>query len=243
MTPPQVVGSQEDLEARLKIYAEMAAKGEKRNAPFLRTVWRSEKDPAVRAAIADALYRSDSAEWANARILLDTVGPGEDVFGRLRKAARHLSLDVPCVGPVTELAATGNAESLQKMFELTRAAEATDDDKLKGELADSHASIANEAPNEMIYALKVAPAKEGEAALDAMAAGFIRAAKPDAPWWGALKSAQGSLDPRTVEAAKRVEASLSQKIAEAKALPAVDGGPVIVPNGTGAATAGAANGG
>jgi D-alanyl-D-alanine carboxypeptidase/D-alanyl-D-alanine-endopeptidase (penicillin-binding protein 4) len=243
MTPPQVVGSPEDLEARLKIYAEMAAKAEKRNAPFLRTVWRSEKDPAVRAGIADALYRSDPAEWANARILLDTIAPTEDVFGRLRKAARHLSIEVPCVGPVTELAATGNAESLQRLFELTRAAEATDDEKLKNELSDALASIANEAPNEMIYALKVAPQKEGDAALDAMAAGFIRAAKADAPWWAKLKEAQGSLDPRTVEAARRVEASLSQKIAEAKATPAVDGGPVIVPNGTGAATAGAANGG
>jgi D-alanyl-D-alanine carboxypeptidase/D-alanyl-D-alanine-endopeptidase (penicillin-binding protein 4) len=243
MTPPQVVGSVEDLEARMKIYSEMAAKAEKRNAPFLRTVWRSEKDPAVRAAIADALYRSDSTEWANARILLDTVAPSEEVFGRLRKAARHLSLEVPTVGPVTEVAATGNAEALQKLFELTRAASGTDDDKLKNELSDALASIANEAPNEMIYALKVAPAREGESALDAMAAGFVRAAKVDAPWWAALKEAQGSLDPRTVDAARRVEATLSQKIAEAKAMPAADGGPVTVPGANGAQTAGAAPGG
>jgi serine-type D-Ala-D-Ala carboxypeptidase/endopeptidase (penicillin-binding protein 4) len=240
MTPPQVVGPVEDLEARLKIYAEMAAKGEKRNAPFLRTVWRSEKDPAVRAAIADALYRSDPAEWANARILLDTVSPSEEVFGRLRKAARHLSLEVPAVGPVIEIAAMGNAEALQKLFELTRASEATDDDKLKDDLADALASIANEAPKEMIYALKVAQQREGEAALDAMASGFIRAAKPDAPWWAALKEAQGSLDPRTVEAARRVEASLSQKIAEAKATPAADGGPTTMKPQLPGAQAGAA---
>jgi hypothetical protein len=40
-----------------------------------------------------------------------------------------------------------------------------------------------------------------------------------------------------------VEASLSQKIAEAKALPAVDGGPVKLPGATGAQAAGAAPGG
>src|SRR5262249_39221903 len=162
-------------------------------------------DPAVRAAIADALYRSDPAESANQRILLDTVAPSEEVFGRVRKAARHLSLEVPCVGPITELAATGQPEALQKLFELTRAAEVTDDENVKDELADALASIANEAGNDMIYALKVAPPREGEAALDAMAQGFVRAAKVDAPWWGSLKEAQGSLDPRTVEAARRVE--------------------------------------
>src|SRR5439155_6356595 len=90
MTPPSVVGPVEELETRLKTYSELGASGEKRNAPFLRTQWRAEKDPAIRAAIADALYQSDSREWANARILLDSVAPTEEVFGRLRAAARHL---------------------------------------------------------------------------------------------------------------------------------------------------------
>ncbi|MBL8952597.1 MAG: D-alanyl-D-alanine carboxypeptidase/D-alanyl-D-alanine-endopeptidase [Myxococcaceae bacterium] len=222
MTPASVVGTEEELLTRLKTYAEMGAKAEKRNAPFLRTAWRAEKDPAVRAAIADALYQSDPREWANARILLDTVAPGEDVFGRLRRAARKLNLEVPTVAPVIELAASGNAEALQRLFELVRVAEATDDQKLKDDLADALAAIGNEATNEMLYAFRVAPQRESEAALDAMAHGLVRAAQPDAPWWAGLKAAQGSLDPRAVEVARTVETVLSLKIAEAKAVTPVD---------------------
>lgn len=229
MTPPSVVGPAEELEVRLKTYTEMAAKAEKRNAPFLRTAWRAEKDPAIRAAIADALYQSDPREWASARILLDTVAPTEDVFGRLRRAARKLGLEVPTVGPVVELAATGNAEALQRLFELVRASEATDDQKLKDDLADAMASIGNEAPNEMLYAFRVAQERESEAALDAMAHGLVRAAQVDAPWWQGLKNAQGSLDPRTVEVARLIESALSQKIAEAKAVALPDaGGPATI---------------
>src|SRR5438552_16637678 len=123
MSQPALVGSDDERFVRLKQYAELGAKYDKRNAPFLRTAWRAEKGPAIRGAIADALYRSDPREWASARVLLDTVAPSEDVFGRLRRAARKLGLDVPTVGPVIELAATGNAEALQRLFELTRAAE------------------------------------------------------------------------------------------------------------------------
>lgn len=225
MTPPSVIGPQEELEVRMRTYTELAAKAEKRNAPFLRTAWRSEKDPAIRAAIADALYQSDPREWASARILLDSVAPSEEVFGRLRRAARKMGLEaVPTVGPIIELAATGNAESLQRLFELVRVAEPTNDQKLEDELADALAAIANEAPNEMLYAFRVAQPREGEAAVDALARGLVRAAQPDAPWWAGLKAAQGSLDPRTVEVARQVETALSLKIAEAKAVVVPDAG-------------------
>lgn len=225
MTPPSVVGPQEELELRLRMYTELAVKADKRNAPFLRTAWRAEKDPAIRGAIADALYVTDPREWASARILLDSVAPSEEVFGRLRRAARKMGLaEVPTVGPVVELAATGNAEALQRLFELTRVAEATDDQKLKDDLADAVASIANEASNEVLYAFRVAPQRESEAAVDALARGLVRAAQPDAPWWAELKAAQGSLDPRTVEVARTLETALSMKIAEAKAVVPPDAG-------------------
>jgi len=107
-------------------------------------------------------------------ILLDTIVPSEEVFGRLRRSARKLGLEVPCVGPVVEIAATGNAEALQKLFDLIRASEATDDTKLKDDLSDALASIGNEAPNEVLYAFRVAQPKEIEAALDAMAHGLVR---------------------------------------------------------------------
>lgn len=63
LTAPQtVVGPYEDLKARVKTYVGMAQKADRRNVTFLRTAWRTERDPAVRAIIAEALYQSDPRE-------------------------------------------------------------------------------------------------------------------------------------------------------------------------------------
>ena len=236
LTPPSVIGPLDELVVRMKTYSEMGARPDKRNAPFLRTVWRSEKDPAVRAAIADALYQSDPREGASVRMLLDSVAATDEVFGRLKRASKELKSDTPMVGPVIELASGGNPEALQRLLELVGAN--GDDQPLDDMLNDALAAIANAAPNELLYAMRTAPPREGSVAVDALAQGLVRASQPDAPLWEALKAAQGSLDPRVVAFSRDLEASLSQKIAQARAPSMPDAGqPSQAPRPSGNATA------
>jgi len=48
-----------ELKARISTYSQLAASPDKKNLPFLRTSLRTERDPLLRVALADALYRSD----------------------------------------------------------------------------------------------------------------------------------------------------------------------------------------
>lgn len=222
LTPASVVGPMEELKSRMRTYGALAAKADKRNGPFLRTSWRTEKDPAVRAVIAEALYQSDAREFASTRMLLDSVSAGDEVYGRLKRAAKELGVDTPLVGSVVELAATGSGEALSRLYELTRAA--SGDELAEKAMADALATVADEAPLELLLSLKAAPPVDRAATLEALAEGMARAAKPDAPLWTQLKQLQGSLDPNTVDFARLVEVTLSQKIAEAKAPATSDGG-------------------
>lgn len=222
LTPPSVVGPMEELKARLKTYAVFAVKADKRNGPFLRTSWRTEKDPAIRAVIAEALYQSDAREFASTRMLLDSVSAGDEVYGRLKRAAKELGVETPLIGSIVELAASGSGEALARLYELTRAASGDEAGELV--MQDALATVANEAPLEVLMSLKSAPPADRTSALDALADGMARAAKPEAPLWGQLKALQGSLDPNTVDFARQVEVTLSQRIAEAKAPVFPDGG-------------------
>jgi D-alanyl-D-alanine carboxypeptidase/D-alanyl-D-alanine-endopeptidase (penicillin-binding protein 4) len=222
LTPSSVVGPMEELKARIKTYAVFGLKSDKRNSPFLRTSWRTEKDPAVRAVIAEALYQSDSREFASTRMLLDSVSAGDEVFGRLKRAAKDLGIETPLIGSVVELAAIGNSEALMRLFELTRAS--SGDEAAEKSLADALTTVANEAPQETLLALKAASSADRDAAVEGLAEGLARARKPDAPLWNQLKELQGSPDSNTVDFARHIEVTLSQKIAEAKAPASDDAG-------------------
>jgi serine-type D-Ala-D-Ala carboxypeptidase/endopeptidase (penicillin-binding protein 4) len=225
LSPPSVVGPMDVLKARLGTYAAMAQKPDRRNVPFLRTSWRAEKDPAVRAVIAWALYESDPTEWANARMLTESYAASEDVYGRVRKAAREAGLEVPGISSLVSLAAAGNQDALARLFELVRAAPQGQD---YDGIALGLTQVANEASNELLFALPRAPESDREAAVTALALGFVMASIPDAPFWNALKTAQGSPDLRLVDFARGLEVTLSQRIAEARA-PAPE--PVTAPGG------------
>ncbi|MBS1149109.1 MAG: D-alanyl-D-alanine carboxypeptidase [Myxococcaceae bacterium] len=228
LTPTSVVGPMEELKSRMRTYAALAVKADKRNGPFLRTSWRNEKDPAVRAVIAEALYQSDAREFASTRMLLESVSAGDEVYGRLKRAAKELGIETPLVGSVVELAAGGSGEALARLYELTRASNG--DEAAEKALSDALATVATEAPRELLLSLKSAPSTDRDATLESLADGLVRAAKPDAPLWGMLKELQGSPDANTVDFARMVEVTLSLKIAEAKAPVATDGGlPITAP--------------
>jgi D-alanyl-D-alanine carboxypeptidase/D-alanyl-D-alanine-endopeptidase (penicillin-binding protein 4) len=235
MRPPSVVATQAELETRLKTYVAMGQKGDRRNAPFLRTAWRSEKDPAVRAVIADALIQSDPKEPAHGRIFLDSAIASDEVFGRLKEAAKRAQLDVPVLATLVELAASGQVEACGRMFEFVRFN--ASDELSSAFLAEQLAVVAHDAPQEMLTALRAASEADRAAALDSLVAGLVKQSQADAPLWEAIKANQGSVDPAVAAFSKSVEVVLSQRIAEAKA-PKPSEPSVVVPSG-GAVPAGA----
>jgi len=236
-SPPPSVGSIDELIARLKTYTALRQKADRRSVPFLRTAWRAEKDPAVRAAIAEATYQSEPREGANMRMLLDSAQATEDTFGRLARAAKQAGLDTPVLPSLVELASTGNVEACGRLLAFVKLSAA--DEGRAAWLAEQLAVVANDAPEELLSALEAMSEKEQPAAVEALVAGLVRAAQPETPWWPTLRAAQGHPDPRTAEFARALEVTMSQRIAALRAPPApvvatpTDGAPrPVPPNGT-----------
>ena len=213
---PSVVGPFEALKSSVRLYVDFTQKADKRNASFLRTAWRTEKDPAVRALIAEALVQSDPKEPAHVRIFLDSALASEDVYGRLRKASVESGFNLPVVPTLVELAATGQPEAQGRLLEFVRAS--AGDEKAWPLLCEQLAVVANDAPAKLLSALKALPEAERSTGVDALVQGFVKAAQPDAPFWQSLKMAQGAQDLAMAAFAKSLESTLSQRIAEAKAV-------------------------
>ena len=87
--------SNEEAKARIRTYLAVAQKADQRNLPFLRTAWRTEHDPAVRAVLADSIYQSDPRDYLGTRALLDSFTASDEVYGRLRRLARELKEPLP----------------------------------------------------------------------------------------------------------------------------------------------------
>nr|WP_228530996.1 MULTISPECIES: D-alanyl-D-alanine carboxypeptidase/D-alanyl-D-alanine-endopeptidase [Myxococcaceae] len=219
------------VKGHIVTYLAMSKQRDPRNLGFLRTAWRSEKDPAVRAVVAEALYQSSSSDYQGVRALLDSFSAGDEVYGRLRAVARELNVEVPGVGSVMELAAGGNAEALTRAVELSRAA--NKDAQAQGELATSLAEVARTAPHELLGTLKGAAEADRTAAVALLAQGLVRSDDADHPFWRALRQSQGAQDAELATFARNLDGSLSQAVAQAKA-PAAGGSTVTV-----SATAGA----
>lgn len=214
-TLPHEVAPLEAIKARVKTYLAMARQGDRRQLPFLRTAWRNERDPAVRAVVAEALFQSDPGDYLGARALVDSFSAGEEVYGRLRKVARELEVEVPGVSSVVELAAAGNLDALSRLLELP--ASCGDDPAAQAELADALSDVARTAPTELLLSLRASAEAEREATLSLLARGLARAGDSDHPFWPALKKTLGSLDTELAAFAKRTEELLSRRIAEEKA--------------------------
>jgi serine-type D-Ala-D-Ala carboxypeptidase/endopeptidase (penicillin-binding protein 4) len=218
MTQETVIGSPEEVTSRIRTYLSMGKQGERKNSSFLRTAWRSEKDPAVRAVIAEALYQSNPEDYVGARIFLDSFSGSEAVYGRLRKVAKVLGVEVPGFSALVELSAQGNAEALGHLVELASASKG--DDASQKEIADALAEVAHTAPEELLSALQLASSEDREACTTLLARGLARAADPEHPLWRALRKMVGSISSKAADFAKQLEATMSLKIAAEKA-PAV----------------------
>src|SRR5262249_54867846 len=143
--PPQNSPS-EEAKARIRTYLALAAQHDSRNIAFLRTAWRTEKDPAVKAVVAHAIYRSNPQDYLGTRALLDSFSAQDAVYGRLRQLAKELKVEVPAVSSVVELAAEGNSEAMSRLVELARAA--SQDEGAQTELAEALSEVGRTAGEE-----------------------------------------------------------------------------------------------
>jgi D-alanyl-D-alanine carboxypeptidase/D-alanyl-D-alanine-endopeptidase (penicillin-binding protein 4) len=220
ITQETIQGPLEEATSRIRTYLSLGKQADRRNAPFLRTAWRTEKDPAVRAVVAESLYQSNPEDYVGARILLDGFAASEAVYGRLRKIAHLLGVEVPGFSSVVELAAQGNLEALSRLIELGTAA--AGDEPAQQEIAEALGEVSRTAPEELLGALRGAGSAEREKATTLLAKGLAKAADPDHPFWPALRKMNGSVDERAAQFAKDLEIAMARKMAEEKA-------PVIQP--------------
>lgn len=204
-------------EARIKTYLALAKQSDRRNLDFLSTAWRTEKDPAVRAVVAEAIYQSNPQDYFGARALLESFAAGEQVYGRLRGFAKALNVEVPVVGSVVELAAQGNQEAIARVLELTPAAKG--DGAAEAELVRSLVEIARTAPDDLILSLKAA-APRNQAAAEALLAKGLAGEPANHPFWPSVKKLSGAADRSTATFAKALAGKVTAEITEAKALAA-----------------------
>jgi D-alanyl-D-alanine carboxypeptidase/D-alanyl-D-alanine-endopeptidase (penicillin-binding protein 4) len=214
----------EEATARIRTYLTLGQQRDARNVPFLRTAWRNEKDPAVRAVLADALYQSAPTDYLGVQTLLDSYSPEAAVYGRLRKVARDLAVQVPGVSSVVELAARGNQDAVKLLLALGHAAGA--DGAVQAELAPALADVARTAPDELLGGLRVLSEPERDTATTLLARGLVGAADADHPFWGSLKRAFGATDAGLASFARATESTLSAKVAREKAMPVL---PLLTP--------------
>nr|WP_211194393.1 D-alanyl-D-alanine carboxypeptidase/D-alanyl-D-alanine-endopeptidase [Pyxidicoccus fallax] len=210
-------GAINDVAARIKTYLDLGKQRDQRNIGFLRTAWRSERDPAVRAVLAESLYQSNPHDYLGARTLLDSYSATGEVYGRLKEVARVLSVEVPGVSSMVELAAGGNAEALARVLELAGATGT--DAQSQQEMSEALGEVARTAPEELVVALRAADAGDREASTTLLARALVQAGQADHPFWKSLRRMLGATDPQLASFAKGLDSTLSQKVAEAKAPP------------------------
>jgi D-alanyl-D-alanine carboxypeptidase/D-alanyl-D-alanine-endopeptidase (penicillin-binding protein 4) len=220
--------SNEEAKARIRTYLAVAQKADQRNLPFLRTAWRSERDPAVRAVLADSIYQSDPRDYLGSRALLDSFTPGDEVYGRLRQLARELKVELPCVGSLTSLAAEGNGEALARLVELARpsSGDAASQRTVAGALAD----VARTAPDELLVSLRAAPSADRDAAIVLLAKGVAEQQDADHPLWPAVRKVMASTDSAVATFGRELDATLSQRMAAEKAPRVVQAAGAAVPS-------------
>ena len=160
-----------ELKARIATYAQLASAGDKKNLPFLRTALRTERDPLLRIVVADALYRSDPDQGGGA--LLEAMPASPDLFQRLRSVGRDLSLPVPAVSSLLDLAVDGSGEALSRLFALAPLARGpAHDEQLESLLVGGLVEVGDASPDEMLTALRAAPAPQAQATIELVGLGL-----------------------------------------------------------------------
>jgi D-alanyl-D-alanine carboxypeptidase/D-alanyl-D-alanine-endopeptidase (penicillin-binding protein 4) len=176
-----------DLPAKVKTYYALGRAGDRRNLAFLRSALLSERDPALRLAIAECLYLSDPDGQTARRAFLDALPQDPAPFVRLWTAAGAGApgADAPVLPSLGDLAAEASADALSRLVDLAPAGAA--DGGLARALADVLADVAAMAPAELVAALRSASPAAQEAAVGALGAGIARSDEREHPFLATVR--------------------------------------------------------
>jgi len=212
------------LAARMATYHNLGRKADARNGTLLRTALRSEPDPAVRAVIAEALYRSEPEDGSARAAVLEAFSAAPDVYGRLRQAAERVSLPLPLVDSLIDLAAAGSPEAVTLLLGL--AEQRPDDEPMLAAVASGLAEIGSTAPADLLAALNEVSGESQAVAVRLLGRALatpVRFADAQRPAGGghpftlALESAATGPDPALATFARSLETRLTASIAAAAA--------------------------
>jgi len=182
---PAVATSPADFAQTVKTYYALGRSADPRNEPFLRSALRSEPDAAVRLAAAEAVYLSDPDGDTARRTFLEALAADPGAVERLWAALPDDDKG-PVVSSLADLAAEGEAEALRRLLELSGAG--WENPRLGAALGDALVGVADSAPDELVQALRAAPADSGSAASARLGEGIARAGEKDHPFPAALRS-------------------------------------------------------
>ncbi len=154
--PPAGAEDARALEATVRTYLAMGRAGDRRNLPFLRTALRAEGAPAVRLAVAEALYRSSPDAGAAQRAVLDAVAsaPGAAPLALVLAAADPAD-PPPILAALADLAASDVAPALDQLVALLPAA--AEAPALQGALDAVLLDLAEVIPGSLRAAVEAAP--------------------------------------------------------------------------------------
>jgi D-alanyl-D-alanine carboxypeptidase/D-alanyl-D-alanine-endopeptidase (penicillin-binding protein 4) len=206
----------DELKARVATYNSLGKLANKHNLPFLRTALRTERDPALKVVVADALYRSDPSDGSGARALLDAWSIAPEVWGRLKAVSHDAGSEEPVISSLLDVAAEGNAEAMSRIVELSPQSQG--DPALTRELADGLDQISRNAPDELIVSLRNAPPDTSQAALNLLVQGNAASTETkENPLPKAILKAEDGKDPELAAFAKTLEQDYATRLALAKA--------------------------
>lgn len=180
-----------DLAVAVKTYYGLGRQADPRNVSFLRTALQAESDPALRLAIAECVYLSEPDGETSRRTFLEAVSPDAQALGRLWTAAGE-DEPPPVLSPLGDLAGEGDVEALARLVELTTASGL--DGRFATALGDVVAEVAASAPEELLAAMRAAPAALQDSALAALASGLSRSEERVHPFLTALGAAAAKQD-------------------------------------------------
>ncbi len=217
--------SADDLAGPVKTYYALGRAGNPRNLPFLRTALRSEKDPALRLAIAECVYLSDPDGETSRRTFVEALPQDPRALARLWTAAGAGAPDAaaPVLPSLGDLAADSHSDALARLVELAPATAL--DGALARSFAEVVADVAAVAPEELVNAIGAASPLAQEAAIGALGAGLERSGEREHPFLAALREVAGRNDEQGARA-RALQPRLNEAIGASAAARAV---PSLVP--------------
>jgi D-alanyl-D-alanine carboxypeptidase/D-alanyl-D-alanine-endopeptidase (penicillin-binding protein 4) len=181
---------------RLRAYARLAEARDAANAPLLATAVRDEREYALRALAADALYQSEPDAVEASEALLESVPKNAEEFEALHRVGKDAGLNEafgtwPIWASLVDLASDGDARALDGLLDMAMLADKLPADD-RAVFAAGLTEVARQAPRELLLAMGQGPRTRGDVCLRLLISGLYR--DPEAkPAFGAAVAAQAKI--------------------------------------------------